>query len=384
MLNKQHKKITYIANARIPTEKAHGVAIMKMCEAFVQESFNVDLIVPRRLNKMKDNPFEYYGVEKEFKIIKLPCLDLVYFGKLGFLIQTFSFALSTTVYLLFRKNSIIYSRDEFSLFMLSFFKKNLVWEVHTARNNFIVHRIARRIKKIISITNGLKDFYVDTYNINSNKILVSSSAVDTKRFDIVASKKVLREEFLLPIDKKIIGYVGKYKTMGEEKGIDMLINIFSEVLKKNKNIFLLIVGMNENELSEVENIFDRENIPTNSYKLISHVSQIKIPRLLMSSDILIMNYPNKEHYVKYMSPLKMFEYMASGVPIVSSDLPSTREILNKDNSVLVDLSNRHGFLSAIDSILNNKKFADNISEMSKLDVRNHTWNIRAKNILNFI
>ncbi len=80
----------------------------------------------------------------------------------------------------------------------------------------------------------------------------------------------------------------------------------------------------------------------------------------------------------------MFEYMASGVPIVSSDLPSTREILNKDNSALAELSNRHGFLSAIDSILNNKKFADNISERSKLDVRNHTWNIRAKNILNFI
>ena len=53
-------KLYYIANARIPTEKAHGVQIMKMCEAFVDAGHEVKLIVPKRKNPIQEDPFAYY------------------------------------------------------------------------------------------------------------------------------------------------------------------------------------------------------------------------------------------------------------------------------------------------------------------------------------
>ena len=51
-------KILYIANARIPTEKAHGIQIIKTCEAFVEFGHKVELVLPWRFNRIKENIFE--------------------------------------------------------------------------------------------------------------------------------------------------------------------------------------------------------------------------------------------------------------------------------------------------------------------------------------
>ena len=62
-------KIFYLANARIPTEKAHGIQIMKMCEALAEQSCELELVIPRRINRLKIDGFEYYKVKKEFYLI---------------------------------------------------------------------------------------------------------------------------------------------------------------------------------------------------------------------------------------------------------------------------------------------------------------------------
>ena len=64
------KKIIYIANVRLPTEKAHGIQTTKMCEAFGNYGLEVELVIPWRFNKIKENTFNYYGVKENFKIKK--------------------------------------------------------------------------------------------------------------------------------------------------------------------------------------------------------------------------------------------------------------------------------------------------------------------------
>ena len=108
-------KILYIANIRLPTEKAHGIQIMKMCEAFAGLGHEIELVVPWRFNWIKTEPFEYYGVKKNFKITKLPSLDTVWLGRIGFWVQSFTFAEVSVWYALFKKADIVYSRDELSL-----------------------------------------------------------------------------------------------------------------------------------------------------------------------------------------------------------------------------------------------------------------------------
>ncbi len=127
-------KLYYLANARIPTEKAHGIQIMKMCEAFAYKGIKVELVLPKRKNLAfkKINPYNYYGVKKNFKIKKLPCWDLVNkFSPFGLWLEIFSFSLVSFFYLFFKKSDLIYSRDINSIRWLSFFKKNIFYEIHS-------------------------------------------------------------------------------------------------------------------------------------------------------------------------------------------------------------------------------------------------------------
>ena len=182
-------RILYIANIRIPTEKAHGIQIMKMCEAFSDSGHDVTLVVPRRLNHIKDGPFKYYGVKKNFKIKKLPTLDLVRFGRVGFWVQSISFAISFFLYSIPKKVDVIYSRDELPLLLFSFFKKNIVWETHMPRDNIFSRVLIKRLKKLITISRGLKDFYFKK-GVHEDKIIVAPDAVDIKKFDT----DILKEE----------------------------------------------------------------------------------------------------------------------------------------------------------------------------------------------
>ena len=122
------KKLIYIANARIPTEKAHGIQIMQMCQSFALCDAEVELVVPRRLNPIKQNPFDYYGVRRNFKITRLPTLDFITFGfgSFGFFVETLTFLISSAIYLFFRRYDILYTREWTS----GLFFKEIVLEIN--------------------------------------------------------------------------------------------------------------------------------------------------------------------------------------------------------------------------------------------------------------
>jgi len=351
-------KICYLANIRLPTGKAHGLATMKMCEAFALQGNEVLLVVPRRFHNLsKENPFRHYEMEESFSIVKLPTLDFVRFGKIGFWIQALSFAVCAFWYILFKKLDIIYGRDELSLSYLSFFKKDVVWESHTAKKKCFVSGLLKRSKKLVVISRGLKEHYV-SFGIPEEKILVAPSGVDLDVFkNIKESKEELRKKINLPINKKIIAYVGKLKTMGEEKGVGELDQVIGEVKKNHPEAELLIV---------------------------SKVKPHEAPAYMKAVDILVMNYPNMEHYARYMSPLKMFEYMASENPIVATDLPSIREILDESTAYLFNPDDSKGVTKQILEVLEHYREAQSKAVKAAGRVKEFTWKRRADNIIAFI
>ena len=82
--------------------------------------------------------------------------------------------------------------------------------------------------------------------------------------------------------------------------------------------------------------------------------------------------------------MKLFEYMASGRPIVASNIPSIAEILNKDNAILVDPDNPEELASGIKQHLVNSDLAEKIAKQAYQDGRQYTWEERAKRISDFI
>ena len=73
-------KIFYVTNARLPTEKAHGLATVKLCEAFARLGADVTIFAPRRINPIHQDARAYYGVAPNFRIRYLPSVDLLWLG----------------------------------------------------------------------------------------------------------------------------------------------------------------------------------------------------------------------------------------------------------------------------------------------------------------
>lgn len=378
-------KIIYLANVRIPTEKAHGLQIIKMCEAFKLEGNEVELVVAKRVDNQLEHlePFNYYGVENKFPIKKLWLIDLVdrnyFFRSLSVLIQNTSFALSAFFYLLFKRTDIIYSRDEFSLFLLSLVKKNLILELHTfPQSKFFLYRFLwRRLKKIIVITSHLKNLIIEKIGIAENKILVSPDGVDINQFALTQNRDDCRRKLNLPLDKNIVIYTGQLFTW---KGVYVLAQ--ASKFLTDKELIVLVGGMEYDKI-KLEKFILANNLK--NIKIIRHQAPTLMPYWLKAANVLVLpNSAKKEISKFYTSPMKLFEYLASGQPIVASDLPSISEILNSHNAILVKPDEPKALALGIKKALSDSILAGIIAKQAFLDAQGYSWPNRARNILNFI
>src|SRR3989338_1038333 len=183
-------KLFYIANARLPTEKAHGMQIMKSCEAFARAGIEVELIVPRRRNPMAADPFEYYKVERSFTIRTAPTFDTVRFGRLGFLIELFSFLVAARAYLLW-KRCFVYTREEW----VGLFFGRFALETHAVphQSGFLRRYISRKARVHFVLTSFIKTELI-RQGVTENRIAIAPDAVDLLQFDIPLSKASAREK----------------------------------------------------------------------------------------------------------------------------------------------------------------------------------------------
>jgi glycosyltransferase involved in cell wall biosynthesis len=386
-------KILYIATSVIPAGKANSYQVMKMCEAFTRLNIETELIIPVRFGGVveKADPFEYYGIKKKFKIRKIFSLDLIpykkYIGRLGFWIQNISFAFLALIYLFFKKTDIIYSRDRFTLLFLCLFKKNLVYEIHSLPPKFRFYErfLYRKVRFVVAITNQMKKILIKESIVREDKVLVAPDAVDLEIFNSVhKSKEELRDELILPKDKKLVSYVGSLYTKGKEKGISNMLRALKILREDEKNLVMMFVGGNEQEIKGYQREAEQMQLKNENLIFIKRVPFTEVSKYEKASDILIIPFPQQKHYAYYASPLKLFEYMASGEPIVTSDLPSIREILNENNSILIKPDNPEAMAIGIKKALNDIMLSESIAKQAYQDVQKYTWDNRAKKILEFI
>ncbi len=364
--------IAYIANIRLPTEKAHGLQIMKTCEALIKSGVKIELIVPTRNNISNQEIFSFYNIQPIFKITKITVSNTKINSKIGFLLHSFIFSLKSVLYVRRNNMQAIYSRDKLPLFFSFLIGISCYFEAHMGGWG-IFSIILKKINGIICITNGLKDFYI-SQGIDSKKITVASDAVDLSLFTNLPNKEDCRKELGLPLDKKIVMYVGSFG-LYKWKGLD----IFLESAKLFDQSFLFIaIGGTKDEIRTIIS-----NGVSSNVRLLERVNNLNIPNYLKSSDVLVI--PNRSGDIiseKYTSPMKLFEYMASGVSIVASDLPSIREVIDDSNGILVEPdkagSLSHGIRLALSP--SNERSRKALEDVK----RKYSWEKRAEIIKNFI
>jgi glycosyltransferase involved in cell wall biosynthesis len=374
-------KISYIVNARIPTEKAHGYQICKMCEEFSAAGIDVELFFPTRKNFIKEDLFEYYRVKKNFSVNKIKIFDFIkwerFFLKKGQALQSLFFLLRL-LFLKIDKDSVVYTRDSEIAWLFNKRGYKVYFEAHSWPNskNKLYYYFLKDIDGIICNSRGTLERHKKS---GLERLMVASNGVDLKEFEIDKSKIELRKELNLPLDKKIVMYVGHLYGW---KGIDTIVESAKLMREDDSVVFTLIGGTNE-DIAKYKKIFKDKRL--NNILLLGRKKKKDIPKYLKSADILLLpNSPISTESIEYTSPIKMFEYMASGVPIIASDLPSIREVLNKDNSILVKADSASEMIGAIEYLLNNDVKRRGIEGKSLEDVRMYSWVNRVNKILKFL
>lgn len=362
--------ILYLANIRLPTEKAHGIQIMKTCESLAARGdLAVKLLLLGRRGFPPADPFAYYGIRRNFQIIYLPAFNFLRFGAWGFLIQSFLLGFFSLPYLFNNRTAIIFSRDWQVLYFLSFFTKKIIWEAHTPQNNFLVRRIVNRAKTIVTITHQLKQFYQNSFSLNREKIAVVPDAVDLAVFRINDSRIDCRWKFKLPTDKKIALYTGH---LYRWKGVETLAAAAKYL---PESVLIILVGGTSYDLEA----FRAKHATNRRILILGQQPHQDIPFYLRAADLLILPNTAKDDVSRlYTSPMKLFEYLASGTPIIASDLPSLREILNENNAVFVTPDDPVKLAAGIEALLADQQKADRLSKQASLDALNYSWEKRAE------
>lgn len=395
-------RIFYIANIRVPSEKAHVYQILKTCEALARAKAEVTLVYPVRaqtpgMKKIK-NFRSYYQVRKNFSLKQLPCLDLfVFFGNalmplqgMAFFIQAFTFSLAAALWLLrsgFQKGDVIYTRDIFLmgpfLLLKKFMGTGLFLEFHTFLKKWPVG-LLKKADGLIVITNELKKLYRKS-GIPETRILMAHDGVDLARFSADSSRKDLRKELKLPLGRSMIGYMGRFQTLEQEKGIPELIRALALLKKDLPSVCLCCVGGPMESVPGYRALAGQEQIPGEDLLFIDKVPGALVPRYLAAFDACVMPFPWTDHYAYYMSPLKMFEYMASGRPVVATDLPSVREVLtNGRNAVLVRPGDARSLAQGLKKVITDRRFGARISREALRDVKKYDWSVRGAAIVRFL
>lgn len=383
MENVAGKKIIYIANARIPTEKAHGYQIIKTIETLALAGAEVKLLLSKRSNNIKRGIFDFYGVEPIFKVIPAPnflgFLEKIW-PEFYFILQRFFFAIYAFIYGLFFKADVIYSREITICYLLSLFGKNVIFEDHEPKKTWrwlYVHFIKVIGKKVIVAVN-LKELY-EKFGVKKETFIFVPNGVDLKEFDSVqADKNIWQREFGLAPDDKIVLYTGHFYKW---KGVDTLVKSAKYLDPQVK--VAMIGGLPENQ-AEVKKMITELNLKNIFlHNFIEHKELIKF---IKSADVLILpNTAKEERSSIYTTPIKLFESLASGVPLIASNLPSFKNYLSDgENAILFRADDPDDLAKKIKYLINNPQIGKAVAEQALKQAVKYSWNKRAEKILKFI
>ena len=372
-------KLIYLSTARIPDDWAHVIQILKMCEGFGSAGAEVELVVPKRARTRAENPFTYAGVVENFTITKLPCVDLFpgTQSRLFYGIRTLSFFISAKIYLAFKKYDVLYTREKIA----GVFFKDFIYEIHTVSEQSSTSYKARllNVRGAVVLTSFIKDAYAKE-GIKSENIIIAPDAVTLREFDIEETREEARIKLGIPNTAYVIGYTGTLMMMGMERGIREALEALNEL---PENVEMYIVGGEPGEVVYYQKEAEQIGV-SGRVHFIGKVPHDAIPLYLRAFDVVIVPLPDFPFYRYYTSPLKIFEYMASGKPIVSSDLPSLREVLDEDTAVLVAPGDARALAEGLTRVMENEALGKKIREAAFQKVQNYTWEKRAKTILTFI
>lgn len=367
-------KTVYVARSFIPSKAANSVHVMKICEAFNKLCEDFEAIVVESSDVISEDVFTYYGINRKFPITIVPHINkLKGFYRYYFALKAFSIIRK-------QKADRIITRDPLVAFLSVLFHRKTVLDLHGELAH-ICGRAYRIIKldffrkskylKFVMITDSLVKYYEKKYGVDPQNVTVLADGCTLENFEPYRANPLLED------DEMKLCYAGSF-------GVGRGYEIIQELAKQDNVNRYTIYGGQEEDARKVTGEVPPENIDFKGF-----IANREIPEALCNQDILLLPYQNTviakgEDTGKVMSPLKLFESMASGRVIVASDLPVLREIVDETNCYFAVADDASSWKKVIHHISENKEEARAKAAKAGEDVKQYTWKKRAERMLQLL
>lgn len=364
----------FIYHGRYPSEKAASLFAAKSAEAFRDVGAELTLVVPRRLGRVREDPRSFYNLKTSVPTIFLPTIDiylLPIIGRWAHVVSYAVFSCAVLVYLAFnaRRSDWIYSNESFPLLVASVLFPHILYEVHDfPERSLCMYRTLFKRAKLILATNQWKaDELQKKFKVPSEKLIIEPNAVDLAPYENLPSRAEARKQLHLPIEAKIAVYTGHLYSW---KGVDVL----AEAAPLMPEVQVYVVGGTEYDLARYTSRFKATNL-----HFVGHRPHAEMSLWQRAADVLVLPNTAKEDIsARYTSPMKLFEYMASGTPIVASDIPSIREVAGDDKAMLVAPDDATTLATSIKQLIEIRGWS--YADAAQSWIQYHSWHKRAERI----
>lgn len=375
-------KLLYLHTSQVSSQMANLQQVVHMCNAFATNGVDVHLSL--------------YGSEHS-ESISIEQLEKTY-GAINFKLSTRKLIFSSIIdpYLfskaigkVIKKThpDIIFCRSH--LYLKACINSGLpvIFESHDAGlhlrlkwldnhwKNYIVKAArSRHPFYLVSISQALNQFWISK-GVPAHKTLVLHDGFDAEMFKNQIEKQQACKMLHIVPTKTIATYTGSLYPNREIENILSLAEHFPLAT-------FLIVGGPENQKLIYEQQARNKNI--NNVIFTGRVPHKSIPLYLFASDILLGLWSSKVRTINYCSPLKVFEYMATGRNILAHGFPTIKEVLrHNENAIICEPENFNDLKNKFNTLICNEDSIEIGLNARKEAFQKYTWSLRAKEILNF-
>jgi glycosyltransferase involved in cell wall biosynthesis len=373
------KRIVYASESIVPSDEANSIQVMRMCDAFAEAGCSVHLVA-RHASVCREHIDlkAFYGVERDFEI-KHMSFGRGYLGRHFYGIRAAQFARK-------RRAEFMYARCAYSALMGCYLQISTLLELHSlpAPQSKLATKVLprlfrhRRLRSIVCISGALKQDLLDQYQYRAKDVHILPDGASIASEDDQHSSVLPKS---LDENRPIIGYLG---SMYPGKGMEIVVQLARRLPEQQ----FVVVGGEENTLATwKQKAEDLDNL-----HFIGRVAPSIAKQYCKKFTIaLVPNQPsvsgvNGTDIGRWTSPLKVFEYMSQGRPIIASRLPVLEEVLkDRENCLLCEASDVDSWASSIKTLVSDPPLAKSLGAHAKADFEsNFSWGIRARRALELV
>jgi len=271
------------------------------------------------------------------------------------------------------------------------FHKKLIYEINGLANEeqklkscsifnriivFLIKRVekmaARNSDQIVSVTPYIASYLIKEFHCQPDRIKVISNGVNTKKFYPIHDKNLLaqwRERLNIGDGEILIVFIGN---LAPWQGIEYLIQVSPLLLKEKKNVRFLIVG--DGVWKDKFQMSVSELGLSDYFIFTGMVDYEQIPAYINIADICVL--PKRKLKSGY-SPIKLYEYMACGKPIISSQAEGLGFIEEEGIGRVIDPEDTVSFKEAMKDLIQDRKKREAMGERALFVAREKfDWEIK--------